>query len=1149
VQMLDRWAETAESDLILVEALQGSPLLPSQTMSDVLETAVLYNSSKFPYLARPVSDGAVKNMELALDEAHNASGYLLELAMEVTNNARREMLAGDKLRDVVSSKGNNSFPGAVDKLSEAIAEAEQFPHLLGEVANAKVLQGQWRRRAQAMERLDTVMNQVKAHPGHHSKGRKQEKPDRAEVQGLDMQMLESRVKLLEVAIEEAKESSISVDKAKRLLKELQGQAAAADAASNLDAVMAKKPCGSGVLKAALLKAEAACSSASGSSLTSGVWSPSELLVPKVSAARKRMDVEKAVEALGRATTSCKTVADLPKLEASILSARKVGAEELDPEGYTVASELRVRLHNAAKVRQALETAVRNLQKQQRRMDAEDVERLLLEARDCDELLAEETGKARVTLEQWKSQAESEAKLSLALQEGMSADQLSQAIQEAATAGVKVHAAKRILKLMQRLESALQQATDTPSRYSELQEIVEAAEQGGVNSSVIVAARGQLKSLLAAGALEALEGVLQKQANLDVIERRTVLEAALEKAREVTEIGPKGTAGLELEEESLGVDGDSPGTKDTGDDKRQCMHVDDVTQVQRLAQQVVDLLKKDEVEFERLQAERQEKERAEQEQRELERLDREKREVERLEKERQEKEERERLEAEKKEKERVEKDRKKREEVELVMALVHQERPDKLRRERARADRLKRLVTARDLRPSPIGLQTHPMCFEGSGNFVQQEGSMAGGMYDGDASLEQGDSLNALDNEVRKLIDSLNIDDPVMGAAFGDLHDTTSGELGLVDTTPPLYHGGCSLPGPIPDMTGREMSLGAGLEFGGEASRPPVDWSMDASSSVATAPDFSIGATRGGSMDFDAGADSWALKGLRDIQTGHNAPYYGMHVDLVKSLMQGSGGASQWAQPAVPPRPLSSSDADTSKSLERLGIAKSEFGRRGAQDYGASSALGANLPSQAGDSGLLGSLWRPSAQAPPGDASRPVLQPQGGGEPGLGQYFQHAPFGESGRLRGIGDPPPSSAGPIGPQGPPSMPGFAFGAPGNAAFSHGPAMGPFIGTSSPLASSPRRGLAGMLGGMSPTGMGGREFGGAGGFASPTNTQSPFPGVGVGIPGSANNLLRANLRSLSLQRNLSVQPPADVDPVVPDEMVALSGLSRRDSTHSQP
>lgn len=74
------------------------------------------------------------------------------------------------------------------------------------------------------------------------------------------------------------------------------------------------------IKGALAKAETACTSANGNS---GIGSPAEFLLPRVQHARKRLEVEKAVEALHRATTSCKSVADLAKLEAMILAARSV----------------------------------------------------------------------------------------------------------------------------------------------------------------------------------------------------------------------------------------------------------------------------------------------------------------------------------------------------------------------------------------------------------------------------------------------------------------------------------------------------------------------------------------------------------------------------------------------------------------------------------------------------------------------------------------------------------------------------------------------------------------------------------------------------------------------------------------------------------
>jgi hypothetical protein len=46
------------------------------------------------------------------------------------------------------------------------------------------------------------------------------------------------------------------------------------------------------------------------------------------AARKRLEAEKAAEALYKASQSCKGVSDLPKLEAAILNARKVRSEAI-----------------------------------------------------------------------------------------------------------------------------------------------------------------------------------------------------------------------------------------------------------------------------------------------------------------------------------------------------------------------------------------------------------------------------------------------------------------------------------------------------------------------------------------------------------------------------------------------------------------------------------------------------------------------------------------------------------------------------------------------------------------------------------------------------------------------------------------------------
>ncbi len=57
-----------------------------------------------------------------------------------------------------------------------------------------------------------------------------------------------RIAKLEGQIEEAREANVSVNRAKRLVKDMQAQAAAAEAAARLEEVLQHKPCGSGLLK-------------------------------------------------------------------------------------------------------------------------------------------------------------------------------------------------------------------------------------------------------------------------------------------------------------------------------------------------------------------------------------------------------------------------------------------------------------------------------------------------------------------------------------------------------------------------------------------------------------------------------------------------------------------------------------------------------------------------------------------------------------------------------------------------------------------------------------------------------------------------------------------------------------------------------------
>jgi hypothetical protein len=141
--------------------------------------------------------------------------------------------------------------------------------------------------------------------------------------------------------------------ARKLIKELQAQMSAAEAAAGLDACMSRRPCGSNALKSAVCKAEAAASAVSGTATTttgtaatgsssssggaaaagassSGAGAASsscvfsELLVVRLQAAKKRLDVERAAEALHKASVAYKSVAELPKLETAVLNARKVG---------------------------------------------------------------------------------------------------------------------------------------------------------------------------------------------------------------------------------------------------------------------------------------------------------------------------------------------------------------------------------------------------------------------------------------------------------------------------------------------------------------------------------------------------------------------------------------------------------------------------------------------------------------------------------------------------------------------------------------------------------------------------------------------------------------------------------------------------------
>ena len=94
-----------------------------------------------------------------------------------------------------------------------------------------------------------------------------------------------------------------------------------EAAARLDEALSQPRCTSSALKTALAKAEAAAAAAAPGACLFVMGA--ELLQPRISAAKQKLEVERAAEGLARAASSCKAVADLPRLEAAILAARKV----------------------------------------------------------------------------------------------------------------------------------------------------------------------------------------------------------------------------------------------------------------------------------------------------------------------------------------------------------------------------------------------------------------------------------------------------------------------------------------------------------------------------------------------------------------------------------------------------------------------------------------------------------------------------------------------------------------------------------------------------------------------------------------------------------------------------------------------------------
>eukprot|EP00798_Chlamydomonas_sp_ICE-L_P023155 gene23155-30360_t len=546
-------------------------------------------ASIYPYLLRDISNEVIQQLESALLQADLPSPSLAKLVDSVIANSNRETAAAQQLREVLSARigvsGVNTE--SADVLSDAINAAKGFLRLADEVEAARGLQEKWVKRADAVSRLDSVLAAVRDYtyihplsssslatsnggvgmeggvgsplpsiaathvlpPCHSTDGAAARAvcsgtPDSKSLNPSDdvtshqlgpLQAWELQTQKLETAIGEAKEANISVNKAKRLLKELQAQCLVAEAAHGLELAMAKRPSGSGNLKTALLKAESAASALAGAGGAGSAANDS--IMPLILNGRRRLEVERAVELLHKASLSYRSVADLPKLETAILNARKVGAEDLDPESYRVASELRARLADASRCRAVLETSVRNLQKLQRQEDADAIETALAEANSWVDLVGSDIERSVEALNQWRVQMASEAKLKEALNGSTtSSTTLTKAIAEASAAGVKVQPARRVLKLITGLESAVAEVgsgSNTASQIATLRARLEAAEQGGVPEELGVLNKGKalLQSLTLIEVRGSLQVALASLSSAAPQQRLGLLQEAVEKAEQ------------------------------------------------------------------------------------------------------------------------------------------------------------------------------------------------------------------------------------------------------------------------------------------------------------------------------------------------------------------------------------------------------------------------------------------------------------------------------------------------------------------------------------------------------------------------------------------------------------------------------------------
>ncbi|KAK9864565.1 hypothetical protein WJX84_000508 [Apatococcus fuscideae] len=433
------------------------------------------------YLTRPSEPGTAAALEAALAQCPSASRHLTQLLQGLAQQAAAEVAAGQDLQAAMSSKGTG--PGAMDSLQLAIQCAAGFVHLQEEVAQARQVHERWGKRAQVADALDGVIDDI----SELTLLRQPVPTSPAELQDAFWDEWTAQGTRLEEVMDQGRSGGISISRAKRLLKELQAQAAAGGLAQRLHSLLQECPVGSSSLKSMLAKAEAAA--------------------------------------------SAKAVSDLPRLEAAILAARKVGAHEADTDAYRQASEARAALDSATHARQALEAALKLLQRGEDAgpEEAAAVEAAIHEAQAQGTLLAEDVERGNEVLLKWRQAAASKAKLENTLASKCLPAQLARAIQEAAASGVRVTDAKRNLKLLQGLESAIKAGEGEAANVVQLRAKLDAALQAGVSSPLIEAAREQLQEALLGEVRGTLEAALKPSLKRGSSQRSTALKSALARA--------------------------------------------------------------------------------------------------------------------------------------------------------------------------------------------------------------------------------------------------------------------------------------------------------------------------------------------------------------------------------------------------------------------------------------------------------------------------------------------------------------------------------------------------------------------------------------------------------------------------------------------